>query len=96
LWEIPARFPASDPRKFAKVQRPGAAATMNPTVKGVAYVSVWVVLWGTAASLADLVLLERGAYESGTLGQAVTFASYGVATVVLAVRLSKRFLKPTA
>lgn len=44
---------------------------MNPTVKGVAYVS-------------------------GSLGQAVTFASYGIASVVLAVRLSKRFLKPTA
>lgn len=67
---------------------------MNPTVKGVAYVSVWVVLWGTAASVADAVLLERAAYETGSLGQAVTFASYGIATVVLAVRLSKRFLKP--
>ena len=33
---------------------------MNRTIKGVAYVSVWVLIWGTAASLADLVLLERG------------------------------------
>lgn len=65
---------------------------MNPTLRGIVYVSVWVLLWGTAASLADFVLLERGAYEAGTTGQAVTFASYGIAAVVLAVRLSARFL----
>jgi hypothetical protein len=38
--------------------------------------------------------LERGAYASGTAGQAITFASYGAAAVVLAVRLAGRFLKP--
>ena len=32
---------------------------MNPTLKGVAYVSVWVMLWGTASSLADFVLLQK-------------------------------------
>jgi hypothetical protein len=69
---------------------------MNPTTKGIAYVSVWVMLWGTAASLADFVLLERGAYGAGTAGQVITFASYGMAAVVLAVRLSGRFLNPEA
>ena len=67
---------------------------MNPELKGIAYVSVWVVLWGTAASLADFVLLERGTYAAGSAGQVVTFTSYGIAAVVLAVRLSARFLKP--
>jgi hypothetical protein len=67
---------------------------MTSTLRGIAYVSVWVLLWGTAASLADTVLLQRGAYAAGTAGQAVTFASYGVAAVVLAVRLAGRFLKP--
>jgi hypothetical protein len=67
---------------------------MTSTIRGIAYVSVWVMLWGTAASLADFVLLERGAYAAGTAGQAITFASYGIAAVVLAVRLSGRFLKP--
>jgi hypothetical protein len=66
---------------------------MNPSVKGVLYVSVWVMLWGTAASLADLVLLERSAYAAGSPGQAITFASYGIAAVVLAVKLSGRFLQ---
>jgi hypothetical protein len=65
---------------------------MDRTLKGVAYVSVWVLFWGTAASVADFVLLERGAYAGGSAGQAITFASYGVATVVLAVRLAGRFL----
>jgi hypothetical protein len=69
---------------------------MNSTLRGVVYVSVWVMLWGTAASLADFVLLQRGAYEGGTAAQAVTFASYGIAAVVLAVRLSRRFLIPPA
>jgi hypothetical protein len=67
---------------------------MTSTLRGIAYVSVWVLLWGTAASLADTVLLQRGAYAAGTAGQAVTFASYGVAAVVLAVRLAGHFLKP--
>jgi hypothetical protein len=69
---------------------------MNQTSRGVLYVSVWVMLWGTAASLADFVLLERGAYDAGTSGQAITFASYGIAAVVLAVKLSGRFLKTDA
>lgn len=66
---------------------------MNQTIKGITYVSVWVLLWGTAASLADTVLLLREAYGPGSAGQAITFASYGIAAVVLAVRLSGRFLK---
>jgi hypothetical protein len=65
---------------------------MDRTLRGVAYVSVWVLLWGTAASLADAVLLEREAYAPGTPGQAITFLSYGAAAVVLAIRLSRRFL----
>ena len=66
---------------------------MTRLLRGVGYVSVWVLLWGTAASLADFVLLEREAYAAGSSGQAITFAAYGVATVVLAIRLAGRFLK---
>ncbi len=69
---------------------------MNPTLKGVAYVSVWVMLWGTASSLADYVLLQRGVYAGGTIGQGITFAAYGIAAAVLAVRLAGRFLKSEA
>jgi hypothetical protein len=66
---------------------------MDRTLRGIAYVSAWVRFWGTAASLADTVLLQREAYIAGSAGQAITFASYGIATVVLAVRLANRFLK---
>lgn len=66
---------------------------MNSSLRGVLYVSGWVLLWGTAASLADFVLLARSAYAAGSIGQAVTFGSYGIAAVVLAVKLSGRFLK---
>jgi hypothetical protein len=67
---------------------------MNTTLRGVLYVSAWVLIWGTAASLADFVLLQREAYAAGSSGQAITFVSYALASAVLAVRLSKRFLKP--
>ena len=65
---------------------------MDRTFRGIAYVSVWVVVWGTAASIADFVLLEREAYAAGSAGQAITFASYGAACVVLAIKLAGRFL----
>ena len=49
---------------------------MNPKIKLAAYVSVWVLIWGIAASLADLVLLNRDIYSSGSLGQVITFSYY--------------------
>lgn len=61
-------------------------------MKGVVYVSVWVLLWGTASSLVDWLLLNQEVYASGSAGQAITFIGYGAACVVLAVRWSGRFL----
>ena len=66
---------------------------MNRTFRGVAYVSVWVVIWGTVASLMDWMLLTGEVYETASTGQAVTFIAYGAATVVLATRFSGRFLE---
>ena len=65
---------------------------MTSVVRGGLYVSVWVVLWGTVASLIDWVLLAGEVYGPGSFGQASRFIAYGAATVVLAVRLSGRFL----
>ena len=65
---------------------------MNPTVRGVVYVSVWVVIWGTVASLMDWLLLAGEVYGTGSSGQAVTFIAYAAATAVLATRFSGRFL----
>ncbi len=66
--------------------------TMNPVVRGVIYVSVWVVLWGTVASLIDWLLLAGEVYSTGSFAQATTFIVYGAASVVMAVRFSGRFL----
>ena len=65
---------------------------MNQTLRGITYVLVWVVIWGTVASLMDWMLLAGEVYDTGTSGQAVTFIAYGAATVVLATRFSSRFL----
>ena len=56
------------------------------------YVSVWVVIWGTASSLVDWLLLNADLYQEGSFGQASTFIGYGAAASVLAVKLSGRFL----
>ena len=56
------------------------------------YVAVWVVIWGTASSLVDWLLLHADLYQEGSFGQAATFVGYGAAASVLAVRLSSRFL----
>ena len=66
---------------------------MNKTLRGISYVSVWVVIWGTVASLMDWMLLTSEVYSSGSSGQAVTFIAYGAATVVLATRFASRFLE---
>jgi hypothetical protein len=71
---------------------PIACRHMNPTLRGVVYVSVWVVIWGTVASLMDWLLLAGEVYGTGSSGQAVTFIAYAAATVVLATRFSGRFL----
>ena len=65
---------------------------MNATTRGIVYVSVWVMIWGTVASLMDWMLLTGEVYETGTSGQAVTFVAYGAATVVMATRFAGRFL----
>ena len=65
---------------------------MNTAVRGILYVSVWVVVWGTASSMIDWILLGGEVYETGSFGQVATFIGYGAACSVLAVRLSGRFL----
>ncbi|MAI96231.1 MAG: hypothetical protein CMN95_05885 [Synechococcus sp. MED650] len=66
---------------------------MNQTLRGITYVSVWVVIWGTVASLMDWMLLAGEVYDTGSTGQATTFIAYGAATVVMATRFSSRFLR---
>ena len=70
-----------------------AFMTVGKTAKGVGYVSVWVLIWGTAASLVDYILLKREIYASFSIGQGFTFVGYGVAAAYLAVKFAPKFLK---
>ena len=68
---------------------------MNKIAKGIAYVSVWVMIWGTIASLVDFALLGADLYENGSIGQASTFATYGLAAIAIAWKLAPKFLNET-
>ncbi len=50
---------------------------------GFAYVSVWVIIWGTFGSLVDLPFLNANIYSAGSLGQAATFFLTGFISVLL-------------
>ena len=68
-------------------------SAVNTTIRGIAYVSIWVVLWGIISSLVDLLLLQAEVYRGSSFGQVATFTGYGAVCVVLAIRFSHRFLK---
>ena len=52
---------------------------------GVSYVSLWVIVWGSVASIIDLPLLTSHVYMEGDLGQYATFSLSGALSVILAV-----------
>jgi hypothetical protein len=67
---------------------------VGKTARGIGYVSAWVLIWGTVASLVDYILLKREIYAAFSVGQGLTFVGYGLAAVVLAVKVAPRFLAP--
>ena len=46
----------------------------NKSLKIFLYISVWVIIWGSIASLIDFPLLKNGLYNEGELGQYLTFS----------------------
>jgi len=46
----------------------------NKALKIFLYISVWVIIWGSIASLIDFPLLKNGLYNEGELGQYLTFS----------------------
>ena len=38
------------------------------------YISIWVMIWGSVASLIDYPLLKNSIYEEGDIGQYITFS----------------------
>ena len=58
----------------------------NHKFKVFLYISVWVIIWGSIASLIDLPFLKNGIYSEGDLGQYVTFSL----TAMIAIIFSKK------
>ena len=58
----------------------------NQKFKIILYISVWVIIWGSIASLIDLPFLKNGIYSEGDLGQYVTFSL----TAMVAIIFSKK------
>ena len=58
----------------------------NQKFKVILYISVWVIIWGSVASLIDLPFLKNGIYSEGDLGQYVTFSL----TAMVAIIFSKK------
>jgi len=57
------------------------------TLSGIAYVSAWVIVWGTIGSLIDFPLLQANIYIAGSLGQLLTFSITGVLSIVMGIYL---------
>ena len=48
------------------------------------YISIWVIIWGSIASLVDLPFLKNGIYDEGDLGQYLTFSFTAVICIITA------------
>ena len=48
------------------------------------YISVWVIIWGSIASLIDLPFLKNGIYSEGDIGQYFTFSLTAMISIIFA------------
>ena len=64
---------------------------MNNKFKVFLYISVWVIVWGSVASLIDFPLLKNGIYNEGDLGQYMTFSLTALISILLAKNTAKYF-----
>jgi len=59
----------------------------NHKFKVISYISVWVIIWGSIASLIDLPFLKNGIYDEGDLGQYITFSFTAMIAIILAKKI---------
>ena len=59
-------------------------AKINNKFKVFLYISIWVIIWGSIASLIDLPFLKNGIYSEGDLGQYLTFSFTAMISVITA------------
>jgi len=62
----------------------------NQKFKVILYISVWVIIWGSIASLIDLPFLKNGIYNEGDLGQYVTFSSTAMIAIIFSKKIFNR------
>ena len=62
----------------------------NKSLKIFLYISTWVIVWGSIASLIDFPLLKNGIYSEGDLGQYLTFSLTAFISIVGAKNIFKR------
>ncbi len=60
---------------------------------GIAYVSTWVVLWGTIGSFVDYPLLQANIYSPGSLGQYSTFVLLAIISIIAAIKVFPKIVK---
>ena len=56
----------------------------NNKFKVFLYISIWVIVWGSVASLIDLPFLKNGIYSEGDLGQYLTFSFTALISIISA------------
>tara|TARA_Y100001970_G_C13809460_1_gene639263 strand:+ start:156 stop:383 length:228 start_codon:yes stop_codon:yes gene_type:complete len=56
----------------------------SKSVKIILYISVWVIIWGSIASLIDFPLLKNNVYEEGELYQYLTFSITAFISIIFA------------
>jgi len=61
----------------------------NKSLKIFLYISTWVIIWGSIASLIDFPLLKNGIYSEGDIGQYITFSITAFLSIVGAKYLYK-------
>ena len=59
-------------------------AKTNNKFKVFLYISIWVIIWGSIASLIDLPFLQNGIYSEGDLGQYLTFSLTAMISIISA------------
>ena len=57
---------------------------INNKFKVFLYISIWVIIWGSIASLIDLPFLKNGIYREGDLGQYLTFSFTAMISIITA------------
>ena len=62
----------------------------NKKFKLILYISVWVIIWGSIASLIDLPFLKNGIYSEGDLGQYLTFSLTAMISIISAKNIFSR------